>query len=362
MDSSIALPDETKDTIVTMVFGSHLYGLNTPASDFDFKSIFLPTVEQLVLNDYKKEYAISTGDEHSKNGSDDLDISKCSLQHFIDNCISGQTWALDMLHANDEHLIISSPVWRRIQANRSKFYTKDLNSFVGYVKTQASKYGIKGSRLSAMRQTIDTLLYHLNVTKELHGFKASETLIIANIWDHLPESEYLVKLCNDPVDNHPSFNYYEVCGKKYQSTNLVTYVLERIQKSYDSYGHRAKLAEQNEGIDWKAISHAFRAGYQAKEIYETGTITYPLSMREKLVDIKLGRLDYKKQVEPELEALVEEVDSLAAKSNLPDKVDVYFWKNFVLDVYEEYYQIREPVRPTDGVKIRSTKWLMDMYK
>jgi predicted nucleotidyltransferase len=29
-----------------MKFGSHLYGLNTPTSDVDYKGIFMPTLEQ----------------------------------------------------------------------------------------------------------------------------------------------------------------------------------------------------------------------------------------------------------------------------------------------------------------------------
>jgi len=107
--------------------------------------------------------------------------------------------------------------------------------------------------------------------------------------------------------------------------------------------------------------HAFRAAYQAKEIYESGTITYPLAKRERLLDIKLGRLDYKTEVAPALEELVEEIDALSKLSNLPDKVDTEYWDNFILKTYDRYYKLNHIIKVPNGTKLRSAEWLMDMY-
>ena len=38
----------------------------------------------------------------------------------------------------------------------------------------------------------------------------------------------------------------------------------------------AKKAAKNEGIDWKAVSHAVRCAYQMKSVYEIGDIRFPL--------------------------------------------------------------------------------------
>ncbi len=83
----------------------------------------------------------------------------------------------------------------------------------------------------------------------------------------------------------------------------------------------------------KAVSHAFRAGYQARDIYTDGDFEYPLKEIDFIKDVKLGNLDYKTQVAPELEKLVDEVNELADNSNLPKKVDTNFWDEFILDVY-----------------------------
>ena len=58
--------------IVNMRFGSHLYGLNTPNSDVDYKGIFMPTLEELLLGTYPKTIVTSTGPEHAKNSADDV--------------------------------------------------------------------------------------------------------------------------------------------------------------------------------------------------------------------------------------------------------------------------------------------------
>jgi predicted nucleotidyltransferase len=37
------------DILVDMVFGSHLYGTNSETSDRDYKGVFMPTREQILL-------------------------------------------------------------------------------------------------------------------------------------------------------------------------------------------------------------------------------------------------------------------------------------------------------------------------
>ena len=83
---------------------------------------------------------------------------------------------------------------------------------------------------------------------------------------------------------------YECCGKKFHNTVCISYALECVTRVYDNYGKRAVMAKNNEGIDWKAVSHAFRAGYQLLEIYRTGDLKYPLESAEYLRDMKEGKL------------------------------------------------------------------------
>lgn len=77
---------------------------------------------------------------------DDVDVEIYSLHYFIHLACQGETVALDMLHAPDEMIEVSSPLWEEIVKLRDRFYTKNLRAFIGYARRQAAKYGINGTR------------------------------------------------------------------------------------------------------------------------------------------------------------------------------------------------------------------------
>ena len=309
-----------KPDVVNMKFGSHLYGLDTPNSDIDYKGIYIPTLREVMLSNYAKTYKSSTGGAHEKNAAGDIDTEVISLSKFIQMGIQGETMVLDMLHCNEP--ISDSELWWYMVDNRTRFYSKTLKAFVGYVKRQAAKYGIKGSRLADIDETI----------QRLKTLDSASTL--GDVKQSLYFGEFAKWIQQEPArDGLPIQFFYEVNQKKYQSTNTVGYVIEQLQKVWDSYGHRAKQAKENDGVDWKAMSHALRAGYQARDIYELGDFEYPLKETEYLLAVKTGKLDYESEVAPELERLVEDVTILSDKSNLPEKVDATFWEETLLDAY-----------------------------
>jgi len=288
------------NTIVKMKFGSHLYGTNTKDSDTDYKGIFMPTKKQILLGRIPKCYSENTKKGDGKNTSEDIDVET-----------------------------VFSPVWWRIVKHRDRFITKDMQAFVGYAMRQASKYGIKGSRLSSALKVIDFLNDKFGENIAFENNRLTES------WDKLPEGEHIYKNGIDPNGN----KIYQVCGKKLQETVTLRYLYDVIIKFYNAYGARAKLAEKNEGIDWKAVSHALRASMQLIELYTTGKIIFPLAQAQYLKDVKAGKLDYKKEVAPLLEELIKEVKLKAEQSNYPDKVDRKFWDNFIMEevgfVFEE---------------------------
>ena len=310
--------------IVKIQFGSHLYGTNTEESDLDYKGIFLPTLEQVLLGKIPKSIITKTKKGYdNKNTKDDVDTELYSLQYFIKLACEGQTVAIDMLHAAGDNIIDESDIWEEIIKNRHKFYTKNLQAFVGYAQKQAAKYGIKGSRLNAVSDVIKVLLQH------------DDDLKLKYIWEELPVGEH-IKFSTSISD----IREYEVCGRKVQETATVGYAFNVFNKYYNNYGKRAEMAARNEGIDWKAVSHALRAAYEVKSVLAIETITFPLPEAEFLKRVKSGELDYLTLVSPILEELIEEVSILAKTSDLPEEVDKEFWDKFVVDVMKEEYNIR----------------------
>lgn len=307
--------------LVNMKFGSHLYGTATPESDTDYKGVFLPTKREVLLGRIPKSYNHSTKQGNAeRNAACDVDTEIYSLQYFLQLACEGQTVALDMLHAPTDWPETSSEIWGEIVANRHRFYTKSLKAFVGYARKQAAKYGVKGSRLNAAKQIIDLLC------------KYDPACRMEQLWNKLPNGEHLYHV----EDNPNGIPQYQVCGKVMQATQTVDYTRKILQRFYDEYGKRAQQAARNEGIDWKAISHAVRAALQTRQILTEGAITYPLADANTLLRIKQGELDYNTQAAPLLEGLMDEVEELSRTSTLPAKVDRAWWDDFLVGVIENY--------------------------
>lgn len=319
--------------IMKCLFGSHLYGLQTPSSDKDYKGIYLPERANLLLGNYAKHYSQSTGDDKSKNTADDIDVEIFSLPYFIELACKGETVAIDMLHAGnlvgmiddlDNHL---APVWDYLLANRTKFYTKDMKSYVGYARKQANKYGVKGSRMGDVEKVINWLKFSKNEEQRF-------TTTIRQVYTQLPTSEFIKLVSQDTKQGELKF--YEICGRKYQDTLTLEQLLVHAQGIYDEYGDRAKMAKLDLGVDWKAVSHALRASYQMLGILKDGDFDYPLPQTEFLLAVKTGQLNFVNDVQPELESVIQTIEKLAESSSLPSKVDRAYWDKWLLGVYNDY--------------------------
>jgi len=303
--------------IVKLVFGSQLYGTSSESSDTDYKGIYLPSKDDCYLNKIKNSITISSGKNGMKNSSNDVDEDYYSLQHFMKLGLNGEMIVLDMLHAPDNMIIDNSDIWSYLRSNRSKFYTKNLAGYLGYIRKQTNKYGMKGERLMAMKDLLGVLSSYTN--RRLETF-----------WDKLPINDFCFYV-NIPKSTVRSYSF---CGKVLQGTMFSEYAYEIVKKHYESYGDRAKKAEKNEGIDWKAVSHAFRACYQLLEIYRTGNLVFPLVDASFLKDVKYGKFHYVKDgIQERLDTLLYEVEYFSKMSFYPDRVDTVWFDKFIIDCY-----------------------------
>ena len=315
--------------IVQIKFGSHLYGTSTQKSDLDIKSVYLPSARDILLQQVRPMLSGSRGKKHGeKNTPDDVDREAYSLQRYLEFLAQGQTVALDMLFAPDWAMIEPpDQTWFDIRALAPKIMTKGATAFVKYCRQQANKYGIKGSRVAASRVALDIL------RKSEKKYGAQEKLEAA--YDDLKEAvdgnEFLAFSQGKQPDGK-SITYFEVCGKKTMLTASIKFAREVSQNLVNEYGQRALAAEKNEGVDWKALSHAVRVGREAIELFETGHITFPRPEAPHLLAIKQGRVKYQ-DVAEEIEQLLVDVEQAAAQSKLPDKADTTVIDDFVAEQY-----------------------------
>lgn len=311
-------------TIYRVKFGSHLYGTTTPASDEDWKEVYIPPVRDIILQ--RTRDVIRTGrtkDFGERNTNEDVDTEAYALHRYLELLVQGQTVAIDMLFATGPCVVHTTHIWRLIYENRNRLLTKRSAAFVGYCRQQANKYGIKGSRVDAAKKAVE---YWESVMEEYGSqVKVGEYISMAPTGEHIEITE---KETTPGTTEH----YFVCCDRMVGFKNTVKEAASIYRRVYNSYGDRALRAQSNEGIDWKALSHAVRVGYEAKELLLTGNVTFPRPEAVHLLEVKQGVLPYTVVAE-EIERLLIEVEEASTTSTLRDEADKTWIDDFVESVY-----------------------------
>lgn len=327
----------TQNKIVEMRFGSHLYGTNTPDSDTDLKGIYIPDGRDIILHRYKPTLNYQRKKkEGERNTKDDFDMELLSLDNFVKLLMEGQTMALDMLFAPKSMWTGCSPIGEfmmdELMDNRLKLISKNVASFVGYARQQASKYGIKGSRMDVLQRTM-SMLDGLPLYDRLENHFEEMLSHVNHCSSFISlEKTPLVSIVSIPDPNGKRVTFLEVCGRKIAFTATVKVARECYGKILAEYGGRARKANLDGGIDWKALSHAVRVNSEAIELLSTGTITFPRPDRELLLQIKFGQLPYEKVAEMIEQGLSDLYDA-KDKSKLREVPDYAWADEFIYDVY-----------------------------
>jgi hypothetical protein len=221
-----------------------------------------------------------------------------------------------------------APLWREIQANAHRLVSRRASAFLGYCRRQANTYGIKGSRVAAARKALAVLS---EAEARLGG--TAKLRQIAGELETLTAMEHIT-FADLPAPGGGLLRHLDVCDHKAQFTASLKTAREMVQRLVDDYGHRSLQAERNEGVDWKALSHAVRVGREAIELFATGRITFPLRDAARIRRIKTGELPYA-AVADEIECLLDEVEAAAAASSLPEGPDQQFIDDLVARAYEQ---------------------------
>lgn len=318
------------DLIVEMRYGSHLYGTDTPQSDIDLKSVYVPSARDILLQRVRPTIVLVPPRlPGQKSAPGEVERETYSLQRFLGLLAEGQTMALDMLFAPDSAMTVApAPLWHEIQANAHRLVSKRASAFLGYCRRQANTYGVKGTRVAAARKALEVIS-----AGEARIGAAAKLGEMAGELEALTATEHIA-FVERPLPGGATLRHLDVCDHKAPFTASIKTAREMLERLVDEYGQRALQAERNEGVDWKALSHAVRIGREAVELFETGRIVFPLRYAAHLLQIKLGELPYV-QVADEIERLLGEVETAAAASSLPEEPDRAFIDELVARIHAQ---------------------------
>jgi predicted nucleotidyltransferase len=339
--------------------GSFLYGTNSESSDKDYKGVFLPDLNDLILGKAPKHYTSSTGAHWERNTADDIDETYYSLHYFLELAAKGDTNAIDMLFAytNEDAVIYIDPIFQEIIDNLDKILTKNVNAYLGYCIGQAKKYSIKGDKLknyNAFKSFCDK--YYLE--KDTNG--ASITLLEALEFEfNTHEFPKLISNCiPEPgaernkiaFGETAKFNFGDHCymetamnkesfitisDVKFQINDTVKTAYKKVEKVISSYGKRAEATANDNGVDWKAISHCVRVLYQVEELLTTNKITFPLVNADFVKSIKYNTANMSyDEVMKLIEEKINRINNrLLPNSTLREKADYKWIEQFILKCY-----------------------------
>jgi RNA repair pathway DNA polymerase beta family len=306
--------------ILKTIYGSHLFGLNTPDSDKDYKGIFQASIQDIILKRDVKTINQSTTSNASKNSNQDIDIELKELRTYIADCLAGQTYALEMLFTPPGFILESSPTWEFIVANRAKLVPNDLQPFIGYAFSQSSKYSLRGARL-------------LELERVIKWFQAQESNIkLGSVIDRLEKSDYTftqIYRHKLKLQSHPDEERLCCLGMIFQYNKPIKECLPTLLKRLDQYGSRSETNKDNGGVDWKAYSHAFRLMYEWEQLLLTGELKFPTPNRDYILGVKLGKYG----IEETQDNLFEEFARISKISNNLPEPDLEFWNNFLIEAY-----------------------------
>lgn len=333
--------------IFATVYGSRLYGTDGPDSDTDIRGVFLPSIQDLLLDKAPRHYSFK----------DESDTSYLSLQYFLSLLTQGETNCLDMFfsYTNKSAQLATSPAYEELIANKDKLITCNVTKYLGYCKSQALKYSIKGDRIQnyeVLRELIDSCtspssttlgewLIHCRIMGPDSGAPLGDPEDYCKNNTHIGRR---FKITDKRLGDHAYLlicdnkeRYIMVSGHLFPQNANINSTKDSIKKCLASYGKRAVNAAEDNGADYKALSHALRVAYQAEELLQTGEIRFPLPGiyldQVRAIKFKVTAMSYEQIV-----ALIEEricgiEDMWLPNSKLPEKPDWDWINSFIMRQY-----------------------------
>lgn len=329
--------------------GSLLYGADTPGlSDIDMRGLFLPSPASLALGTAPASLRLSTAEAGARNTAEDVDIDLWPVGHWLLKLLpAGDTGALDLLFSPSHAActLYRAPVLDRVFAAPARLVdTAHSRACAKYCLGQAKKYGIKGSRMGALKKTRDWLRLHYPAPDPQTRLRDVLDALLAACADGV--------FCASAEAN--SEKALQLCGKLHAGGIRLTELLARVDADMLRFGGRAEGAARNAGVDYKALSHALRALMQMDELLRTGRVVFPLAGREELAAIKRGLRTWQ-DIEPRILSGLSALEALYENPPHPCVFDRAFAESCVLACYDASippaHLPSSPLRVAEGFSI-----------
>lgn len=311
-------------------YGSKLYGTDNPNSDTDYKGIFIPNRDDVLLKRDLEHFNFNSNDKNTKNSKNDIDLQLFSVYKFFNLLKKGETGAMDILFSmfrKDTQVYNDKEFTTVMMENYKKFYNRNLHSFIGYCVGQSKVYNVRGKRFNELHLFVE---YFNALIKEQRNKKLENMFpMVEQMFKEHPYK--YIKFVMAPTSRGSAetkeSKYIEVLGKRFLGTVSVGYFSEKITDMEEQFGNRARASAK--GVDFKALSHAVRVINEVEELIDNEFITFPLKNRVYITSVKEGN-EILEDVMEYLDTQLNLVQKKLEKSNLAEKSDEVFIDTLLL--------------------------------
>jgi predicted nucleotidyltransferase len=314
-------------------YGSKLFGTSTENSDDDYYGIFLPNKADLLLG-RGCHYLPDNPEVKATLKADGLDIQLFSLQKWLFDLVrQGESNGLDLLFSfshPDNPIYKNEIFWPYIRSlfyHTDKLVTRlpvDEMKYIQFARSQAAKYGMKGTRYDILER-IHQLLQRYVKSHRWKNYRLAHlaTEIVSMINNH--------GLCEivGVTEDKPMLH---LLGKHHDLHITAKEFLRRVEEDMNKYGHRARAAAVNEGVDWKALSHTLRVIAQTEELLETGRVSFPIRRATQIKMVKQGLIPFE-AVEAMIEVGFKTLEELDKTSKYRGQWNPLFVEPIIIDMY-----------------------------
>lgn len=296
--------------IYSSVMGSRLFGCYNENSDWDYKSVHIPTDRQIILGQ-GNNVSDSKGEE---------DKQSFPLKKYLNLLTKMELNSVELLFstASKTSRFELHPVWKTLWDNKFKILSKDKKPFVGFAKSQAMRYAVRGDRYDTL-STVVEYLQDIGCPQDK----------MTKVWSCIQDD--LTKLKGVEIIQAET-EYLSVFGRKVPMGSRLQEAIDIYLKPLKEAGERTRVASGEGGVDWKGLYHAHRVVDEGLELWETGRIVFPLKNCGLYSSIRNQEFTLDKVIKTFMEKL-DKLEALDDTKYLNDTPDTQWAEDFLYDVY-----------------------------
>lgn len=319
--------------ILLIKSGSYLYGTNTPNSDQDRLGIFLNTKDEILGLQNSEELTenVISKAENGRNTKDAVDCKYYELRKFCRLALNNNPTVLEILFVNPENIIEITSEGQALLDLRYDFLSKRLfHSFFGYATSQEKKAFIKPENINHIERFYNWINTFVSVKNS-----PISNMTFNDFYNAIKDKSVF--------ENHIKFYQNEHNDTMFQCGDLKFPINILMKKLKDSLKERLDKASWRKdgmlqyGCDYKFMSHNVRLLLEGLEFIKTKDLKFPLTYRELIRQIKLGKIENNKIIEL-MKKYKEEFRSFEKNNTLPDTGNYNKINQFVIDTYYNYLQ------------------------